>query len=67
MQITGNWDKQYREDTKRLDSIKEATVKCRCGHSVLLGRKEKKICSHCGKWVFKSEKDEFIYRMEHLL
>lgn len=34
-----------------------------CGHSVLLGRKDQKICSHCGVYVFKDDVAEFHYRI----
>lgn len=34
-----------------------------CGHSMLLGRKDKKICSNCGIYVFKDKTAEFHYRM----
>ena len=34
-----------------------------CGHSILLGRQDKKICTHCGCYVFKDKQTEFKYRM----
>ena len=38
-------------------------VKCECGHTTLLINKDKKICTHCGRYIFKNKKDEFIYRL----
>lgn len=35
-----------------------------CGHSILLGRKDKKICTHCGCYVFKDQATEFNYRLK---
>lgn len=34
-----------------------------CGHSMLLGRLDKKICDHCGFYVFKDNITEFHYRL----
>ena len=40
------------------------TVKCSCGHSVVItNRYNRTLCKWCGKWVFKTKKDEFIYRL----
>ena len=35
-----------------------------CGHSLLIPtKKEKKICSHCGNYVFKDDIAEFNFRV----
>lgn len=54
---------------KDIMKLEEERTKCRklcknCGHSILLGRKDKIICHHCGKYVFKDDKAEFEYRMK---
>lgn len=36
---------------------------CKCGHSVVIVRKDKKLCTHCGRYVFKNKQDEFRYRL----
>ncbi len=53
------------KDIEKLSSERaEARKLCpNCGHSILLGRKDRKICSHCGNYVFKDEITEFHYRM----
>lgn len=56
-----------KNDTKRFDQMTRNSVKCKCGHTVLIGTYGRKICSHCGKWVFKTPKDEFEFRMKGLL
>lgn len=54
----------YRE----MEKLDTERVMCRklcpnCGHSILLGRKDSKICSHCGMYVFKDKISEFHYRI----
>lgn len=45
-------------------NITAATVKCKCGHSVLIpARNDKKICTWCGEYVFRNKQDEFKYRL----
>ena len=54
-----------KNDTKMLDEINKATYKCQCGHSVLFYYREtKKICSHCGYYCFKDDKERFRYRLK---
>ena len=53
------------KDIEKLSSERVcAKILCpNCGHSMLLGRKDKKICSNCGIYVFKDKVAEFHYRM----
>lgn len=53
------------QEQLKLDSFikNNLNVKCKCGHSIDLINKDKTICSHCGKWVFKNKQDEFKYRL----
>lgn len=38
---------------------------CKCGHKVVVPNFIDKVkCSWCGCWVFRSEKDEFNYKLE---
>ena len=40
--------------------ITEAKKKCKhCGHTLLLGNSEKKICTNCGYYVYRNSKIEF--------
>ena len=44
------------------------TFKCKCGHSVVVSNKIKKVvCNHCGRYVFRDKKDEFIYRLKEVI
>lgn len=64
-------DNCYTKDPKKIkDIIKlaseqtDASIKCDCGHTVLVPtRKDKIICSWCGEYVFKDKETEFKYRM----
>ena len=37
--------------------------KCRCGHTVTIINKNKKLCSYCGHYVYSNPKDEFIEKL----
>ena len=54
-------NKQYKKMTEELDKVK---YMCKCGRkSVIHYNEEKTICSWCGRYVFKSKKDEDLYRI----
>lgn len=56
--------KKFKEtkDYKRFDSYQKEITKCKCGHSVFLPVYEPvKICSFCGKIVYKNDKVKFKY------
>ena len=36
---------------------------CECGHSVVLIDNPYKICTHCGRPIFRDKKAEFIYKV----
>ena len=48
---------------KKYRAINNFKVKCSCGHTIYLLNKDKKICTHCGKWIFRNKQDEFRYRL----
>ena len=56
-------------DTRRLNEFTKATYKCQhCGHSILFYNREvKKICSHCGYYAFKNDKDRFNFLLNQEL
>lgn len=38
---------------------------CKCGHVVnIYNRFRREICSHCGRYVFLTKKDEFLFMMK---
>ena len=52
---------------KKIDQIySQYKIYCkRCGHSIAMPyRVNKCLCEWCGKYVFRTKKDEFIYRLK---
>ena len=64
-------DKIYEKDRlsnkeimKLEDTRADVKVKCKCGHVMIVPpRKDKVVCTWCGKYVFKSKEDEFKFRL----
>lgn len=53
------------EDIEKIASAKtEATIKCECGHSIVMSKADRTICSWCGKWVYRTKAIEFRYKMK---
>jgi len=50
---------KYQDDTKMFDMYAKNRYSCKCGHRVLILNKDKKICSWCGRYVYKDKKQEF--------
>lgn len=42
-------------------------VKCKCGHTIVMVRRKKVLCSHCGYYVYKNKQEEFRDKMKGLL
>lgn len=52
------------EDDKLFDSVTNCRVKCKkCGHTVLLPKYKKTVCTHCGSYIFKNDAEEFKFRL----
>ena len=51
---------------KYVNAVNNNMYQCEnCGRKELIRAKgAKTICSHCGNYIFKTKKDEFIYRMK---
>lgn len=54
--------RKFDTSDKRLKIITKNTIKCKCGHSVLMSR-DKVICTHCGNYVYKDKLTEFKEKM----
>ena len=60
--------KRYDTSDIMFAIITELKRKCKpCGHTLLLGNSEKKICNHCGYYVYKNSKIEFKDRLKQEL
>ena len=55
-----------RKLQKYVNAVNDNMYQCEnCGRKELIRSKDAKtICSHCGNYIFKTKKDEFIYRMK---
>lgn len=57
--------KKYEVSDIMFAIITEAKKKCKhCGHTMLLGNSEKKICNNCGYYVYKNNKIEFKHKLQ---
>ena len=55
-------EKEWDRMTKEYDKTSYA---CSCGHKVQIPNwKDKILCSWCKKYVFKSKKDEILFRIK---
>lgn len=63
--------KIYKNDIKISNEIAKYKIYCnRCGHGTVFypfEKRNKKICSHCGYYVYQSKKEEFKERLDILL
>lgn len=62
MPKTQQWD----ADSKVLSAMQKRRIKCkRCGCTrSVRGADNKNVCRNCGYYIFRTDKDEFIYRMK---
>lgn len=57
--------KQFKNDTKLLESISNCTIKCKCGCSnVFTIKTDRIICRWCGNYVYRDSKTEFKYKIK---
>ena len=60
--------KRYKEDSKRLNSITENTIKCKCGCSITFCvQTDRVICNWCGNYVYRTPELEFKYKIKNEL
>lgn len=59
---------RYEEDTKIIEELNKFKVKCKhCGHSVVLVKMDRAICSWCKNYVYKTPAIEFRYKITNEL
>lgn len=56
---------QFKKDTKKFNMYSDLSVKCKCGHSVVMYNFDKKLCGWCGKYVYKDKQTEFKYKLKN--
>ena len=58
----------YEKPTNYTMTKRENYVKCKCGKTVEFWHGESKVlCTWCGNYVFKNDKEEFNYKMKGIL
>lgn len=58
----------FLEYKQMLNTYYDNSYKCKCGHTVLICKKDvKRLCSWCGRYVFINEKEECKYRIMEML
>jgi NADH pyrophosphatase NudC (nudix superfamily) len=72
MKAYSKLDKQdtiaYEKPTEYTMKDRGNTVYCKCGHTVEWWTNENKVlCTYCNRYVFKTKKEEFGYKMKGLL
>lgn len=60
------YGRKYNEDTKLFKSIRRCSVKCKCGHSIVINNKDKVLCNYCGHYVYNKRK-QFREKMKEIL
>jgi len=56
------------DDTKIFDNISKDKVKCEnCGHTMIMSKVDRMICSHCGYWVYRNEQAKFKYKIKEVM
>lgn len=59
--------KRYDTSDVMFSIITDAKKRCKhCGHTLLLGYSEKKICYVCGNYVYRNNKIEFREQIKYL-
>ena len=51
------------KEAKIAKELLKYRYKCLCGHTVYLVDNPYKICTHCGRPIFKNKRYEFIYKV----
>ena len=41
-------------------------IKCKCGHTQLLGNQDRVICDWCKHWIYKDKRTEFKYKLKEI-
>lgn len=42
-------------------------VKCKCGHTIIIIKRDKVLCNFCGHYVYRNKKEEFKDKMRSLI
>ena len=60
--------KTYKEIVNEHEIFSKHSIKCKCGHTMLITTKDgKDICKHCGEYAFINKQAEIRYRNKEML
>lgn len=57
----------FKEESRLFRELSKFRVRCKCSHSVYIGRMDRMMCSHCGEWVYRTPELQFKYKMKEVL
>ena len=57
----------YKDDTKRFKEFEKYKVRCKCSHTFIISRVDRALCSHCGRWVYRTPEIEFKHKLQEQL
>lgn len=64
----GKENKTFKQIIEEHNKFREYMRKCSCSHTMLFtGKKDRLICSHCGRYVYKDDLTKLKYKMKELL
>jgi len=52
-----------KEIKRKMNAMNEARRLCDCGHTVYIMQVGRCLCSNCGHYVYRNEKDKFKYKL----
>ena len=53
-----NFDKEVLRDSQR----SKYKVYCKCGHSMVIAKEDRSLCSWCNHWCYRTPQIEFRYK-----
>ena len=57
---------RYDVSDKAFDIRTANKIKCKCGHTQLLGNQDRVICDWCKHWIYKDKRTEFKHKLKEV-
>ena len=57
----------FKEESRLFRELSKHRARCKCSHSVYIGRLDRTLCSYCGEWVYRTPEIRFKYEIEKYL
>lgn len=62
--MTGSTTMSFKQLSKLMSSLQLYRIKCKCGHTMHLVKRDRAICDWCNHWVYKNKFIEMKYELE---